>query len=85
MQHEVEPSIVSALAISDVIMTVDEKLVFLKNHYPSLGGVIENFYGNRVKNQIVILTKSCLNILEKNHIIEYLIWQLPNVVCHMNK
>ena len=49
MQHEVEPSIVSALAISDVIMTVDEKLVFLKNHYPSLGGVIENFY-NRVKS-----------------------------------
>ncbi len=50
MQHEVEPSIVSALAISDVIMTVDEKLVFLKSHYPSLGGVIENFYGNRVKS-----------------------------------
>ena len=50
MQHEVEPSIVSALAICDVIMSVEEKLVFLKSHYPSLGDVIEGFYNNRVKS-----------------------------------
>ena len=50
MQKEVEPNIVSVLAIVDVIMTIEERVAFLRTHYPALGEFISKTYDNKVKD-----------------------------------
>ena len=50
MQHEVEPNIVSVLAIVDIVMSIDERVSFLRQHYPALGEFITKTYDNKIKD-----------------------------------
>lgn len=48
-QNESTPHPYTALAISDVVMSTDERLAFLREHFPTIGNLMDDCYSPRLR------------------------------------
>ncbi|RYZ63400.1 MAG: XRE family transcriptional regulator, partial [Proteobacteria bacterium] len=49
-QNESVPHPYTALSISEVVMSTGQRLEFLKTHFPTIGNLMDECYGNKIAN-----------------------------------